>query len=129
MIKRFLEWIKLKGSLHDLSKDSIPLFKEGEVWWCSVGENVGSEINGKGHHFTRPVIIYKKLDHYTFMGIPLTSKIKTGSWFVYIKFKGDQTAMLNQLRLLSAKRLRYRIGMLDEIDYEKVKTGFHRLYL
>ena len=43
IIKRFLEWIGLKEKLH--KKQAIPpLFKEGEIWWCYVGENIGNEV-------------------------------------------------------------------------------------
>ena len=71
IVKRFLEWIQLKEQLHNASHKP-PLFKEGEVWWCSVGENVGKEINGKSKLFSRPVLVFKKLTSETFLGIPTT---------------------------------------------------------
>ena len=40
--KRFDEWINLKEKLHFNAK--APRISEGEVWWCSFGENVGVEI-------------------------------------------------------------------------------------
>jgi len=46
-IKRFLEWIGLKEKLHG-AIHKPPFFKEGEIWWCNLGENVGIEANGKG---------------------------------------------------------------------------------
>ena len=50
---------KLKERLH--SKEYKPsLFKEGEIWWSYFGENVGTEMNGKGDAFTTPVTILKK---------------------------------------------------------------------
>jgi hypothetical protein len=42
---------------------SPPLVTAGDIWWASIGENVGSEINGKSRLFSRPVIIFKKLAH------------------------------------------------------------------
>ena len=45
-MKRFLEWIGLKEKLHH-AKHRAPLVSERDVWWASIGENVGSEINGK----------------------------------------------------------------------------------
>lgn len=57
MIKRFLEWIQLKQKIYET--ESAPLyFKEGDMWWCAVGENVGIEINDKGDIFSRPVFVY-----------------------------------------------------------------------
>ena len=56
--KHFKEWINLKEKLHFNAK--LPRIKEGEIWWCSFGENIGTEINGKSARFTRPVLIIKK---------------------------------------------------------------------
>ena len=69
--KHFWEWIELKERLHFVG--NYPPIKEGQIWWCAVGENIGAEINGKNHTFSRPVLIMKKLSQYSFMGIPLTS--------------------------------------------------------
>ena len=130
MSKRFQEWFILKSKLNSFSREAAPLFKEAEIWWCSFGENIGSEENGKDAEFLRPVIIYKKFDRFTFLGIPLTSQTKEGSWYVSIRFqKQDQTVIVNQIRSLSVRRLRYYMGVIDETDYIKVKTGFSRLYL
>lgn len=45
-MKRFLKWIGLKEKL-DSIQIKPPFFKEGEIWWCRIGENIGVEINGK----------------------------------------------------------------------------------
>ena len=72
MLKRFSEWLGLKEKLHERHQ-TPPLVSEREIWWASVGENVGSEINGKSALFSRPVIIYKKLSHGFYFVIPTTS--------------------------------------------------------
>ena len=79
-IKRFNEWIRLKRKIHYRGRETD--FSEGEVWWCGCGENVGVEINGKNRYFSRPVLIFRKLDKKSFMGIPLTSRSKRGTWYV-----------------------------------------------
>ena len=84
--KHFEEWIELKSGLHFNAR--CPRIHEGEVWWCSFGENVGVEINGKSSRFTRPVVIMKKLSKFGFMGVPLTSQEKTGSWYARFGFFG-----------------------------------------
>ena len=70
MFKDFLRWFKLKPKL-DNRNHKPPLISEGQIWWCHLGENIGTEINGKGKSFTRPVIIFKKLSQFTFLAIPL----------------------------------------------------------
>ena len=93
-VKRFLEWIKLKEKLHE-SEYKIPLFKEGEVWWCALGENVGIEMNGKSKDFTRPVLIFKKLSREGFLGIPMSTKLKEGTWYVHVKQKNNPAVVFN----------------------------------
>jgi hypothetical protein len=49
-MKNFNDWNDLKKNLDSL--ENHPLFQEREVWWCSVGVNIGSEIFGKSGLFT-----------------------------------------------------------------------------
>ncbi len=129
MIKRFLEWIKRKEKL-DKGVYNSPMFKEGEIWWCSVGENVGVEVNGKSDDFTRPVLIFKKLSREGFLGIPMTTQQKEGSWYVNVRQSGKNViVILSQIRILSSKRLHIKIGELDDEDCKLVAKSFTELYL
>ena len=125
--KRFSEWIVLKEKLHNLER--IPAIREGEVWWCSFGENVGIEINGKSQRFSRPVLILKKLSKLGFIGIPLTSQEKTGSWYIKFDFlnKTDFAAIC-QARVMSVSKLQTKMGEVPEPDLELVRQGFLKLY-
>jgi len=128
MIKKFLEWIGLKEKLHINS--SVPLyFNEGEIWWCAVGENIGIEINGKGELFSRPVFVYKKLSKDGFLGIPLSTQHKKGSWYVEISFKGENNIInLAQIKIFSSFRMYEKMGSLDDNDIQKIKDGLLHLY-
>ena len=129
IVKRFLEWIKLKEKLHG-NASRPPLFKEGEIWWASVGENIGSEINGKSKLFSRPVLVFKKLSSNTFLGIPTSSQDRKGSWYVSITLHGKTSVViLSQVRVFDYKRLSNRIGRIDSTNMKKVKTGFRNLFL
>ena len=128
MKKRFLEWFGLKRTLHEADAEP-PMFNDGEIWWCAMGENVGIEVNGKDKPFSRPIFIYKKLSRQGFMGIPLTTSKKTGSWYVEFDFQGKTSlANLAQARVLSAKRLYNKMGDLDDNDAAKISEGFVKLY-
>ena len=128
MLKRFLEWIGIKEKIHTTSRGP-QLFKEGEIWWCAVGENIGIEINGKGKMFSRPVLVYKKLSRQGFMAVPLSTQIKDGTWYVKITFQGKvHSANIAQARVVSVQRMYQKMGELDEADREKIKSGFLRLY-
>jgi len=130
MIKKFSEWIKVKEKLHNIEENKVPFFKEGEIWWCGIGDNIGSEVNGKSKYFSRPVYILKKFSKDMFFGIALTSKVKEGSWFVRINFlHNNQTVTLHQARNFNTRRLYTLMGQCDEETVEKIKAGFCQLYL
>ena len=125
--KNFKEWIIIKSDLHQ--KGVLRNVKEGDVWWCAVGENVGIEINGKSETFARPVLVLRKLSRFGFMGIPLTSQKHDGNWYAHFEFKGiDQYAALAQARVFSTSRLYKKIGMVPGSDLQIVRDGFRNLY-
>lgn len=95
---------------------------------CSVGVNVGAEIDGKNSHdetkkeFTRPILIFKKLSHNTFLGVPMTSKTKTGSWYYPILFKNSESQLvLSQIKTFDSRRLQRKIGQVNENEFHKIK--------
>jgi mRNA interferase MazF len=99
------------------------------VWWASVGENVGSEINGKSALFSRPVIIYKKLSHGFYFVVPTTTQNRSGSWFVPFRQQDKKmVACLHQARSIDHRRLSSKLGTIDDEDFERVKAGFRALY-
>lgn len=126
--KRFDEWIEVKKIRHDSAR--LPVIKDGEIWWCAMGENIGVEINGKSESFARPVLVFKKLSRFGFMGVPLTSKEHDGNWYVSFIFRDKkQTATLAQARVMSVSRLYKKMGDVTRGDFAKVREGFGRLYL
>ena len=127
MEKRFEIWIRLKEKLHIIEHRS-PFFKENEIWWASLGENIGSEINGKGSLFSRPVLIIKKLSHTTFLGIPMTTRNKEGTWYSKIS-SGDKTATANlsQIRMFDHRRLSSKLGEISEKEIARVRADLKAL--
>ncbi len=121
-------WFDLKLWLHKV--DRHPAIREGEVWWCNFGENVGVEMNGKNKLSLRPVVIYKKYNQHFFFGLPLTSQAyHHGSWYVHFYFqRKEQVCVLCQGRSMSVNRLQRCIGEIDESDMEKIKREFMKLH-
>jgi mRNA interferase MazF len=125
MEKDFTGWHRLKT---ELQEHPTPLFQERDVWWCSIGVNIGDEGDGKNTHFSRPVLILRKFNARIFLGIPLTTKIKPNPYYHTIHFKGrDQCAMLSQIRLWSAKRLRNRMGQLPAEQFNGIRTALKEM--
>ena len=128
MFKDFLSWFKLKPKL-DNRNHKPPLISEGQIWWCHLGENIGTEINGKGKSFIRPVIIFKKLSQFTFLATPLSTQIKTGIWFVNIRFhQKEMVASLNQIKIIDYKRIENFMGFLESEYIEEIQLAMYKLY-
>ena len=127
-MKDFQTWLRLKEKLDALTHVA-PLVSEGDVWWTSIGENVGSEIGGKNTLYSRPVIILKKLAHGFYFVIPTTTQEKVGTWYVpFTHHSKNMVACLHQARAIDHRRLSSKLGTLDAADVERVKEGFHALY-
>lgn len=126
--KHFSDWVKCKEHMHSVGR--LPAIKEREVWWVAVGENVGVEINGKSGRFSRPVLIYKKLSRFGFLGIPLTTQPHDGSWYVPFRFQNKISyATLAQIRVMSVSRLYGNvIGRVSKADFKAICKGFDELY-
>lgn len=120
MHKDFNSWNDLKKNLD--ATDKIIFFKEREIWWCSLGLNIGHEENGKSQLFTRPVLIIRKFNNRLFIGVPLTTQIKENKYYRRFSFKDqEQCAMLSQIKVFEAKRLRKRMGELSEREFEQIR--------
>ncbi|QQR65174.1 type II toxin-antitoxin system PemK/MazF family toxin [Candidatus Kaiserbacteria bacterium] len=120
--KQFNEWNTIKKNV-DTYSHKPPLFKDREIWWCTFGVNVGSEECGKNLFFRRPVLVIKKLSQTSFIGVPLSTKSNSGSWYVDVTHSDGlkNTANVAQVRYIDYRRLDKRIGTLDSIDFKKVQ--------
>ena len=120
-IKEFDRW-NLKKKQTDKKGPSRNLFlHEREVWWCSLGVNIGVEIDGKNNDFERPVLLIKKFNGLMFWGVPLTSKAKENPYIVKVEHqKGVSYANISQLRLLSSKRILRKVGVISETSFVEV---------
>ncbi len=117
---KFDEWNSKKKSLS--INESKKVFNSKEIWWCSVGYNLGNESNGKGENYRRPVLIIKKLSATSFIGLPLSTKIKTGSWYQTIIInKVESSVQLNQIKMISFSRLQRKLANLDADQFRVVK--------
>lgn len=129
MNKDFNGWSQLKQRIDFQSKP--PSFEEREIWWCSIGLNVGHEENGKSDLFSRPVLVVRKFNSHIFLGVPLTSKIKEYHRFYHkIHFKEqEQSVMLSQIRVWESKRLTRMKGKLSVEQFREVRNLLSRIVL
>jgi mRNA interferase MazF len=125
-MKQYDEWNKIKKQIDSKTKISIP--KEREVYWASIGENIGFEQNGKSKFFTRPVLVLKRFNKNIFFGIPLSTQIKDGNFFFTFRLNDKQSnALLVQGKLFDIKRLEKKIGMISKDEFSDLKIKLKEL--
>jgi hypothetical protein len=119
-INIFSVWNNKKQILHN--KNQYLQFKERDILFLSVGQNIGHEQYGKGDEFLRPVLVYKKFNARTFLGIPLSSKQKDGSYYFSFSYKNEVISIANfsQMKTYDIKRAKYVSGYLKVQEFKKL---------
>lgn len=121
-LERFIAWTKLKIRIH-VSDNSKIYFREKEIWWASLGVNIGYEQDGKNNKFERPVVILKKINKNLLLIVPTTTKNKDRNYYYKFCYNNIEcSVILTQIRLISSKRLLRKIGMFPSADFVKVKN-------
>ncbi|MDD5212899.1 MAG: type II toxin-antitoxin system PemK/MazF family toxin [Candidatus Gracilibacteria bacterium] len=126
MEKDFDKWNIFKKELEDKEVDLV--IKEGEIWWTNFGLNIKTESCGKGKDFRRPVLVLRKLSHENFIIIPLSTKLKDGTWFAKYEVDGVQySALLYQIKMLNKNRFYVNEGKLERKQFLEIKKRLKNL--
>lgn len=127
MKRDYVSWYKIKAKLEAVQNGAQ--FSEREVWWASIGVNIGDEEDGKNGFFERPVLVVKKYNKGLFLAMPL-STAKKMSKFYYPISVGDEDgiALLSQGRVISSKRLQRRLGKITPAQYQGLIEAYAALH-
>lgn len=136
-MKNYKDWHNLKSDIENSGQEKK--FREREIWWCSLGENIGFEQDEKNEKFERPVLVLRKFNKGMFFGLPLTSKRKEDKFHMGFMVKtknkdgefeeNESFAILSQMRLLSSKRIIRRVVRINENTFAKIEGSFIKLLL
>lgn len=125
MQKDFDSWNSLKREID--SKERRVFCNAREIWWASIGLNVGSEEDGKNDLFERPVLIIKVFNRNMVRIVPLTKRARIDQHHVQISFgSAISSARLNQLRTISTKRLSRKMNRLDNVQFDAVTKALRK---
>jgi mRNA interferase MazF len=124
----FFAWHKKKIQINQ--KEIVPPYNQRDIWWCSVGLNIGYEEDGKNEEFERPILVLRKFSADVFIGLPLTSTVKNNSfYFPYsIYEEGKGAIILSHPRLLSAKRLNRKLSRVGRGIFRQLSAEYLKLY-
>ena len=121
--KDFDAWNTRKKHLNAEKIPSGFFFLEREIWWASLGVNIGREIDGKNEHFERPVLVLRKFSSEALWILPISKTLKKGEYFhTTMHNKTPRTISLLQLRLISTQRLLRLISKMEEQEFEVIKN-------
>ena len=126
MEKDFDNWNNFKKSLEWIENNI--LFKEWDIWWTSIWINIWEESCWKWEKYRRPVLVIKKLSKNNCIVIPLSTKIKTWTWFAQYKIHWIiYTALLYQIKMVNIKRFESREWQIHINDFNKIKKRLKNL--
>jgi mRNA interferase MazF len=106
-------------------KDRIPV-RQGSVWFCNFGLNIGYEIDGKDQNFLRPALVLKSFERGGGVVIPLTSVQKQNKYLIPI----NEISFVNitQIRYLDSRRFYRFIYTLEENKFKEIITQVKKLF-
>jgi mRNA interferase MazF len=123
-MKDFDTWNIKKKKLDSTEFTNIK-FKEGEIWWCSAGLNIGHEIDGKHDTFERPFYVFQKCNKKMFIGIPCTTSSKKGLFVYFLKIMNWEFVLnFSQIKSISSKRLLRKMTKVSDSEKKSIAERF-----
>ena len=120
-LKDFDGWNNKKKNIH--KNGLAKLYGAREVWWCSLGINIGFEQDGTGKDNERPVLILKGFSRQVCLIVPLTTSAKKNLYHIAVGKvdEKDAFAIISQVRLIDTKRLINKVGIINKVLFDKIR--------
>jgi len=127
MEKDFDEWNTTKKQTHG---EQPRLYTVREIWWCRLGVNIGSEQDGSGKFFLRPVVIVRGFGADTCLVIPLTTSRRIHPLRVSVGIIQEEqaSALLSQIRVIDTRRLVEKVGFLEKDVFGRLRKVARTLF-
>ena len=128
MEKDFEGWNVKKPNIN--ARPEAPFYHAREMWWCSLGVNVGFEQDGTGAEYRRPILVLKGFSAATCLVVPLTTSNRHHPMRPSIgKVDGKEAhALLSQIRVIDTKRLVRKIGYLDQDIFDDIRKAARSIF-
>ncbi len=121
--KDFDVWNMNKKLIH--ADNDNKLYRTRDIWWCSLGVNIGFEEDGTGNTGERPVVIVRGFSKQVCLIMPLTSSEKSNPYYISLGIVNGRKAFVitSQIRLIDTKRLINKIGVVDQDLFETIRKA------
>jgi mRNA-degrading endonuclease toxin of MazEF toxin-antitoxin module len=126
-MKDFDGWSGEKKRMH--ASEENKLYREREMWWCSLGTNVGFRARWNWRRTSAPVLILRSMSRNTCYVVPLTTSLKRHKYRIDIgEVEGKRAvAIMSQMRLIDTKRLVNKLGFLNQNIFAVVRKAAKEL--
>ncbi|MDD2908025.1 MAG: type II toxin-antitoxin system PemK/MazF family toxin [Candidatus Gracilibacteria bacterium] len=124
----FDKWNDLKKEIDLKNKNIYP--KHREIWYISLGKNIGFESNGKGEEFKRPVLVINRIGT-IYLIVSMTTKGKDSEFYYKLDesyFNKISFITLSQFKTIDKKRFIKKIGKINEVDFLEIKKRIKHLF-
>ncbi|MBQ6461129.1 type II toxin-antitoxin system PemK/MazF family toxin [Candidatus Saccharibacteria bacterium] len=127
MQKTYLNWIPIKVQRNN-GTEHPEQYHESEIYWCYLGENIGSEQDGSAPLYTRPALIVKGFSKTLVWCIPISSKKEKSKYTMPVKNRYvDGILLLSQIRAIDTLRLGDYCGTINNSTLHSVKRAIARI--
>lgn len=124
--KKFDQWNAVAKEIQLRPHQNI---KPGAVYWCSLGVNIGSEEDGKGPRFTRPVLVILQCNPNLALVAPFTTKYKKRlSSLQYIIAGSPEYLLIDQIRAIDTRRIEEFIDEIPPYLFDQICTRISQLF-
>ncbi len=125
----FDKWNEQKKFINKASNQGH-FYREKEIWWCNLGKNIGSEQDGKGDNYERPVMVIKSFNLFVCLIIPLTTSKKPNPFHFKIGIVNERESyvIISQIRLIDTKRLTNRICIIENKLFGLIRKTIRELF-
>ena len=119
-IKKFDAWNAQKKLINDWSVQTF--IHPQEIWWASLGVNIGVEIDGKHENFERPVVILRVYNAHSAFVAPITTKVKDDKFHCKIMHNNEYVwVKMTQARTISTKRILRKMSVASDKDFSSLR--------
>ena len=127
MKKDFDNWNNKKKIINNSIE--LKLYHSRDVWWCTLGVNIGFEQDGDDEDFERPVLVLKGLSKNTCLIAPLTtSKNENKNRIPIGIIDGKEAqAIISQIKVIDTKRFINKIAVVDIETFEQIRKSIRNL--
>ncbi len=125
--KDFDSWNLHKKNIHQNGVNKY--YSQQEIWWCSLGTNIGFEEDGSGFVGERPVLILRGFNRHICLMVPLTTAYKHNEFYLNIGLVDGRVAfaIISQIRLIDTKRLINKLGVVSGETFLKIRKAVRDL--